>query len=111
MCAAGEAVQIVVGTRDVFLNAIHKGGASITAQLRIFLASDAQPDAAPAEVHDRGDGTYAVDCSLQTSCDFEASTPRSLRTGHREACERLSCTMQAWQSMNACRGLRICIYL
>lgn len=68
---AGDTAQVALASRDVFLNPIQSGGACITAVLRTFAAGQAEPAVAPAAVHDRGDGTYSIDCSLTLACNFE----------------------------------------
>lgn len=65
--------MVVVSGRDRFLNAIHQGQASLVATMRIFSATKAAgaPKEATMEAHDRGNGSYSVDCSLKQACDFE----------------------------------------
>ena len=64
---------MVVSGRDRFLNAILSGGAPLVAKLRTFSAAEAgaEPREAIMEAHDRGNGSYTVDCSLKQACDFE----------------------------------------
>jgi hypothetical protein len=69
---AGEPACVAVRGRDAFLNPIQSAGAKLVAQLRRFCGSElAEPDLAPAEIRDRGDGIYEIDCALKTACDFE----------------------------------------
>ena len=65
--------MVVVSSRDRFLNAIHQGGASLTATMCIFSAAETAgaPKEVSVEAHDRGNGSYSVDCSLKQACDFE----------------------------------------
>lgn len=64
---------MVVSSRDRFLNPMRHGGASLVAKLRTFKAAGAgeAPEEATMEAQDRGNGSYAVDCSLKQACDFE----------------------------------------
>ena len=64
---------MVVSGRDRFLNPMRHGGASLVAKLRTFKAAGAgeAPEEATMEAQDRGNGSYAVDCSLKQACDFE----------------------------------------
>ena len=64
---------MVVSSRDRFLNAVPSGGAPLVARLRTFSAAEAgaEPEEATMPAHDRGNGSYAVDCSLKQACDFE----------------------------------------
>ena len=70
---AGVQATVVVSGRDRFLNAIHQGGASLVATMRMFSATEAAgaPKESTMEAHDRGNGSYSVDCSLKQACDFE----------------------------------------
>lgn len=63
----------MVSSRDRFLNAIHQGGAALVATMRMFRATETAgvPKEATVEAHDRGNGSYSVDCSLKQACDFE----------------------------------------
>ena len=64
---------MVVSGRDRFLNAILSGGVPLIAKLRTFSAAEAGAEAREVamEAHDRGNGSYTVDCSLKQACDFE----------------------------------------
>ncbi|CAL8470627.1 g10169 [Coccomyxa elongata] len=71
---AGEPAFVALSTRDAFLNPILSGGAKLVAQLRTFHGAEAaELAAAPAEVRDRSNGVYEIDCALRTACDFEIS--------------------------------------
>lgn len=73
----GERALVVLSSRDRFLNAIHTGGASLVAKLRIFSAAEevGAPKETTMEAQDRGNGSYVVDCSLKQACDFEVCPP------------------------------------
>ena len=65
--------MVVVSSRDRFLNPIHQGGASLVATMRMCTATETAgaPIEATMEAHDRGNGSYSMDCSLTHACDFE----------------------------------------
>ena len=85
--AAGEDASVVVSGRDRFLNAILSGGAPLVAKLRTFSAAEAgaEPREATMEAHDRGNGSYTVDCSLKQACDFEVCI--QVFEGYQASCE------------------------
>lgn len=65
---------------DALGNALPCGGAALEATLRVFTGAAAEGGARlaeerPAEVADRGDGTYEVACGLKQACDFEVGSP------------------------------------
>lgn len=63
---------MAVRGRDAFMNPIQSGGAKLIAQLLRFCSAElAEADVAAAEIRDRGDGIYEIDCALKTACDFE----------------------------------------
>ncbi len=64
---------MIISSRDRFLNPLHHGGASLVVKMRTFKAAGAgeAPEEAIVEAQDRGNGSYAVDCSLKQACDFE----------------------------------------
>lgn len=87
---AGEPACVVVRGRDAFLNPIQSAGAKLVAQLRRFCGSElAEPDLAPAEIRDRGDGIYEIDCALKTACDFEVRRHFLVNIWHSDAFEIL----------------------
>ncbi len=87
--ATGEHAAVAMAALDAHGNPLHSGGAALAATMRVFAPAGA--DGAPAgadgagagerraEVADRGDGSYEVDCSLRQACDFEA---RRALAGH-----------------------------
>lgn len=78
--SVGEPAFVALSARDAFLNQILSGGAKLVAQLRTYYSAEAaEPAAAPAEVRDRGNGVYEVDCALKTACDFEVSRKLLIR--------------------------------
>ena len=64
---------MVVSSRDLFLNPMRHGGASLVAKLCTFKAAGPGEalEEAIMEAQDRDNGSYAVDCSLKQACDFE----------------------------------------
>ena len=82
--------MVVVSSRDRFLNAIHQGGASLTATMRIFSAAETAgaPKEVSVEAHDRGNSSYSVDCSLKQACDFEVCSLCSCALCPEFACMR-----------------------
>ena len=68
---AGEPAFVAVRGRDAFMNPIQSGGANLIAQLRRFCSAELAEADVAAEIRDRGDGIYEIDCALKTACDFE----------------------------------------
>ena len=56
---------------DAFQNHLTTGGAVLAATLHTSTGAAEQQSARAAEVRDRGDGVYEVDCSSNAACDFE----------------------------------------
>ena len=76
--------MVALAALDSLGNALARGGAALEATLRIVaVAGDdrerAAAEAQPAEVADRGDGTYEVACSLQRACEFEVGAGLAYR--------------------------------
>ena len=81
--------MVAVAALDAPGNALASGGAALEATLRVVAVAGgeverAAAEAAPAEVADRGDGTYEVACSLQLACDFEVGA--GLASSAKSAC-------------------------
>ena len=75
---AGDPAYVALSARDAFLNPILTGEAKLVAQLRTYHDAEAAFAAVPAEVRDRGNGVYEIDCALKVACDFEVcSLPRT----------------------------------
>lgn len=84
--------MVAAAALDSLGNALASGGAALEATLRVVAAASgegerASSEAAPAEVADRGDGTYEVACSLQLACDFEVGAGLAPRA--QSACQLL----------------------
>ncbi|KAK9845317.1 hypothetical protein WJX81_003385 [Elliptochloris bilobata] len=91
LTTAGEHAVVAVGALDAFGNALACGGAALEATLRVVAAGagpgePAAVEAQPAEVADRGDGTYEVTCSLQQACNFEVCVAIAGRPDSRVTC-------------------------
>ena len=83
-----------MSSRDRFLNAIHQGGASLVAFMRISSArvTAGLPEEATFEAHDRGNGSYSVDCSLTQACDFEVCSANPCLCSGMQAKDVVCCS-------------------